>query len=233
MRRLCLGERACRPLGEIQFQQRQVEQPLARIVDDIDVQPPRAERALQERGRAVLDGDAQLADAPRALGPLRRVGGQRGQVLLVGEPWQGIVGLRLEVGAGDAPLGHGREVGQAPAGHEATHQGGDEDRLAGACQPGDAEAQGRCHQVADVGASALDGVCRNVAQVREPQDDRPSTASAWVAKTWKRRRQGSRRRAYSGSPPKSVVLQAGSWPRSSPQMPFASAAVVRGPASRR
>ena len=58
-----------------------------------------AEAALQSAAGSVLDGDAQLRDAPRALGPVGRLGGQQRQMLLVGEARHVVVGLRLEVGA--------------------------------------------------------------------------------------------------------------------------------------
>ena len=76
--------------------------------------------------------------------------GQLGQVLLVGEARHAIVGLRLEIGARDAALSHGREERQAPAGDEIAHQRGDEHRLAGAREPRDAEA----HASASSGRSA-------------------------------------------------------------------------------
>ena len=80
------------------------------------------------------------------------------QVLLVGKARDGIVGLRLEIGAGDAALGHGGKERQAPAGDEAAHQRGDEHGLARARQPRDAEPQRRRHQVEESRAGALEGV---------------------------------------------------------------------------
>ena len=68
-------------------------------------------------------------------------------MLLVGEAGHGVVGLRLEVGAGDAALGHGGKERQPSAGNQAAHQRCDENGLAGARQAGDAQPHGRRHQV--------------------------------------------------------------------------------------
>ena len=58
-------------------------------------------------------------------------------MLLVGEAGHAVVGLRLEIGAGNPPLGHGGEERQAAAGDEIAHQRGNEDGLARARQPRD------------------------------------------------------------------------------------------------
>ena len=108
--------------------------------------------------------------------PLRRVLGELGQVLLVGEARHAVVGLRLEVGARDAPLGHGGEERQPPAGDEVAHQRGDEDGLARARQPGDAQPHGRRHQIEEDRAGASEGVRRRVGEVREPHRGLPFCA---------------------------------------------------------
>jgi hypothetical protein len=96
---------------------------------------------------------------------LWRVPGEVGQVLLVGEARDCIVGLRLEVGAGDAALGHGSEKGQPPAGDQAAHEGGDEHGLARTREAGDAEPHGGRHQIGEDRARALEGVRRRAGQV--------------------------------------------------------------------
>ncbi len=58
-----------------------------------------------------------------------------------------IVGLRVEVRRDQAPLGGGREERQPPALREIADQRRDENRLAGARQAGDAEAQRGREQV--------------------------------------------------------------------------------------
>ena len=65
---------------------------------------------------------------------------QRLDVVLVLEPRQVDIGLRLQVGAGDAALGLGVEQRQAGGVDQVVHQAGDEHGLAGARQAGDAEA---------------------------------------------------------------------------------------------
>ncbi len=62
-------------------------------------------------------------------------------MVLVGEARHRVVGLRLEPGPDDAPLGGGGEHRQPDAGDEVADERGQEHRLAGARKPGDAEAQ--------------------------------------------------------------------------------------------
>ncbi len=165
---------ACRDhCREIEVEQWQVEQPLARIVDDVDVEPAGRESAAQPPGGRVLDGDAQLAQAPRALRPARRRAGQLGQVLLVGEARHAVVGLRLQIGARDAALGHGREERQPAAHQEVADERRDEHGLARAGEPGDAEAHGRRHQVGEARARLSERARRAVADVPKPHGPLP------------------------------------------------------------
>ena len=60
-------------------------------------------------------------------------------MLLIFEARHGIVGLRLEIDAQQAPLGRRVEERQPRTGDEIVHQRGDEHRLAGAREPGHAE----------------------------------------------------------------------------------------------
>ena len=198
LRRPRLFDRPARPVRERLLQQRQVDQPLAGIVDDIDMQASGPQRAPQRRGRRVLDGDAQLADAPGALRPLRRVLGEIGQVLLVSEARHAVVGLRLEVGAGDPPLGHGGKERQAAAGDEVAHQRGDEDGLARARQPRDPQAHGRRHQIEEDRACASQRVRRRAGEFREPHQD--CLSAPYVG-----RRKGPRQGANGVRPTASVV----------------------------
>ena len=161
-RRRRLLDRLGAPLLVAHVEQRQVDQPLAGIVDDVEVEPRDAEGAAQRAGGVELDGDAQLAQAPRALRPLGRIARQRLEVRLVVEARHRVVGLRLEVGALDAPLGLGHEERQAAAGDEIADERGDEDGLAGARQPGDAEPQRGRHHVGQHGAGAVPSLARGV-----------------------------------------------------------------------
>ena len=68
------GDRLARPVGIALGEQRQVEQPFAGIVDDVDVEPAAADRAGEERGRFVVDRQAQLADLA---GRIRATGAPR------------------------------------------------------------------------------------------------------------------------------------------------------------
>ena len=49
------------------LEQRQVDQPFAGIVDDVEMQLGKTDGALQQRGGSVLDRDAQLAEMRRVL----------------------------------------------------------------------------------------------------------------------------------------------------------------------
>ena len=137
-----------RPLLVAQIEQRQVEQPFARIIHDVDVERVRAERAPNRIRRLVFDGEAQLADLPRALGPARLGGRELGEVPLIVEARHRVVRLRLQIGADDARLRQRLEEGQPVAGDEVVDQRGDEHRLARARQPGYAEPQRGREEVA-------------------------------------------------------------------------------------
>ena len=160
-----LRHRLGAPLLVAHVEQRQVDQPLAGIIDDVEVEPRDAESAAQGAGRLELDGDAHLAKAAGALRPLGRIARQGVEVRLVVEARHRVVGLRLEVGALDAPLGLGHEERQPPAGDEVADQRGDEDGLAGARQPGDAEPQRGRHHVGQQGAGAMPSLARGVVQI--------------------------------------------------------------------
>ncbi len=64
-------------------------------------------------------------------------------MVLIVEARHRVVGLRLKPGAGDPPGGESFENGKTAAAGEAVNQRGDEDGLAGARQPGDAEPDRR------------------------------------------------------------------------------------------
>ncbi len=55
---------------------RKVDEPLTRIVDDIDMQPVDAERAANKIARAKRQRQAQFRDAPRTVRPACGVVGQ-------------------------------------------------------------------------------------------------------------------------------------------------------------
>ena len=123
-------------------EQRQVEKPLARIVDDIERQ-----RALIAALRLILDDEAQLADLSRRGRPLPFVD-QRVQMALVIEPRHRIIRLRRKIGARHAAGGHRFEHRETSAAQQAMNQRGDEDGLAGVRKPGDPEPDRRIEQMA-------------------------------------------------------------------------------------
>ena len=106
-----------RPFVEIEIEQRQVEQPFARIIDDIDVQPVVAKLTLPEALGFILDGDAHLAEAPGALRPGAFLAGQGGDVALIVEAGDGIVGLGFEVDPADTGFRGGVKKRQPAFGH--------------------------------------------------------------------------------------------------------------------
>jgi len=69
---------------------------------------------------------------------------------LIVEPGHRVVGLRRQPRADDAALVLRLEHRKPPAAHEAVHQRGDEDGLAGPRQAGDAESHRRIEQAAAI-----------------------------------------------------------------------------------
>ena len=122
--------RQCEALGGpllIAFvKQRQVEQPFAGVVDDIE-----RERAVCAILPLVVDDQPQFADVDRRVRPAALLD-QGADVVLIIEPWHRVVGLRLQPGAGDPPGRVWLENRKAAAAGEAVDQRRDEDGLAGA-----------------------------------------------------------------------------------------------------
>ncbi len=116
------------PIGQVH--QRQVEQPFAGIIHDIDVELSAAEIPRDEAVRLIFQGEAKLADAARAFRPGPVIGGEACEMVFIGKAGQVIIGLRFEIGPGDAALGIGFEHGQAASLGEGMNQGGDENGFA-------------------------------------------------------------------------------------------------------
>ena len=133
-----------RPLLVALVEQRQVEQPFAGIVDDVERQ--RAVRAVLP---LIVDHEPQLADVDGRVRPAPLLD-QGADVVLIVEARHRIVGLRLQPRAGDAPGGERLEHRKAAAAGEAVDQRGDEHGLAGARQPGDAEPHRRIEEAVAV-----------------------------------------------------------------------------------
>ena len=142
-------QRFARPLGVALGEQRQIEQPFARIVHDVDGQ---RRDALAPAARALeFQRDAQFGNPPRRLWPVAILARhERRQMFLIGETWHGVVWLRIEHHAPQTPFGMDakhRHVAPAlvsperPKTHEIVHQRGDEHRLARARQARHAKPQ--------------------------------------------------------------------------------------------
>jgi hypothetical protein len=138
------GEAFLRPGLEALVEERQVEQPFAGIVDDVECQ-----LAHRPRARLVFDDEPQFADLPRRLRP-DAIGEQCVEMALIVEARHCIVGLRRKMRIDDAPLVLRLEHRKAAAADEAVHQCGDEHGLARPRQPGDAEPDRRIEQAAAV-----------------------------------------------------------------------------------
>ena len=138
-RGLACGKGLARPFGVAFVEQRQVEQPFAGVVDEIELEARTP--ADPPRGALELDRKPQLGDAAGRLRPAPIRSREARLMLLVGESRHGVVRLRLEPRPHDAALGGRGQNRQARAGDQVVDQRGQEHRLARARQAGDAEAQ--------------------------------------------------------------------------------------------
>ncbi len=129
-----------RPLLVALVQQRQVEQPLAGIVDDVEGQL--AVRAVLP---LIFDHEPQLGDVGGRTRPAPFLD-QGADMVLIGEARHRVVGLRGEIGPRDPSRGIGLEHRETAAARQPMHQRGDEHGLAGARQAGDAEPHRRVEE---------------------------------------------------------------------------------------
>src|SRR2546430_10595268 len=83
-----------RPLLKTLVEQREIQQPLAGVIDDID-----GERAVGAVLSLVVDDEAQFADIRRRAWPAPLLD-QGTDVVLIGEARHGVVRLRRQPGAG-------------------------------------------------------------------------------------------------------------------------------------
>ena len=145
-RGFCGGEGLGAPCFEGLVEQGEVQQPLAGIVDDIQMQRRRAGQARQEPGRLIAEREADLADPPRAFRPDRLCARKRREMGFIIEA-RGFAVRMLAHGGGDqAPVRCGGKLRHPPARQQIGDQRGDEDGLACAAEAGDAEPQGRLEQ---------------------------------------------------------------------------------------
>ena len=129
-----------RPLLKTLVEQRQVEQPFAGIVDDIERQG-----AVGAVLPLVVDHQPQFADIDGRVRPAPLLD-QGADVVFIGKARHRVVGLRLQPGAGDPAGGERFEDRKAAAAGQAVDQRGDEHGLAGARQAGDAEPHRRIEE---------------------------------------------------------------------------------------
>ncbi len=133
-----------RPGLEAHAEQRQVEQPFAGIIDDVEHQ-----LAHRAGPRLVFDDHPQLADLAGRFRP-HAVGDKGVHMVLIIEPGHRVVGLGGEPRAGDAVLVLRLEHRKPAAAHQPVHQRGDEDGLARPRQAGDAEPHRRIEQASAI-----------------------------------------------------------------------------------
>jgi len=148
----CLGpagdpaQHRLRPAGIILPEKAKVEQPFAGIVDDVEMQPARPAQGAEDPGLGQPERQPEFADRPGAVGPVRLGSGQRRQMRLEVEARHRVVGLGLQIGRENPPLGRGAQARHPRPVHQVGHQRGDEDGLAGARQAGDAQPDHRVRQ---------------------------------------------------------------------------------------
>src|ERR1700682_2370499 len=120
------GEALGGPCLKTLVEQRQIEQPLAGIIDDVERR--RAVRAILP---LVVDDQPELADIDRRIRPAPLLD-QGADMVFIVETRHRIVGLRRKPGASDPPRGARLEDREAAATGETMNQRGDKRRLAGA-----------------------------------------------------------------------------------------------------
>ncbi len=120
-----LREALGRPLLVALVEQRQVEQPFAGIVDDVERQ-----RAVGAVVALIVDHQTQFADIDRRVRPATLLD-QGADMVLIVEARHRIIRLRLEMGPRDPPGRERLEHRKAAAAGEAVDQRGDEHGLAG------------------------------------------------------------------------------------------------------
>ena len=180
------GDRRARPVPEGLVHQRQVEQPLARIVDDVEVDGVRPGQSADQSLRRHPERQAQGGDRAGALGPVRVRAGQGVEMILVGEPRDGVVGLWLQVRREDAPFGLGAQLRHPPAVDQVGDQRGDEHGLAGAAEPRHPEPDHRvADHPADIGHRVLDAVGEAAGQTVEIQSAASSLACPRSSRSWR------------------------------------------------
>ena len=133
-----------RPLLKTLVEQRQIQQPFAGVIDDVD-----GERAVGAIVPLVVDDEAQFTDVGGRARPAPLLD-QRADMVLVGEARHRVVRLRLQPGARDTAGGIWLEYRKPSAAGQAVDQCRDEHGLARARQACDAEPHCRIEEAVAV-----------------------------------------------------------------------------------
>ena len=139
-------QRLRRPRVVAHRHQPQIEQPLAGIVHDVEMQRRWPRQAAEPAAGPVADRQPQLRDRPCGGRPARLRPRQRRHMPLEVEARHVAVGLRAQRDAFDTPVALRRQPREPPALQHVGHQRRDEHGLARAAEAGDAEAQRRLEQ---------------------------------------------------------------------------------------
>mmetsp|Transcript_10727 Transcript_10727/g.17487 ORF Transcript_10727/g.17487 Transcript_10727/m.17487 type:complete len:266 (-) Transcript_10727:25-822(-) len=137
------------PLSKALVHQAKVQQPLSRIVHNIQMHRACALKTGQQPIGPHPQRNPQLTNSPRAVRPLRRRPCHRRQMGLKIKPRHQIIGLRLQKRRLNAPFGIGHQLRHAPTIQQVRNQRGDKHRLAGARQPGHAQPYHRLKHACD------------------------------------------------------------------------------------
>src|SRR6516162_145911 len=135
------GERCARPFAKALLQKRQIEQPLTRIIDDLQGGPRRtAGNLAQELSDRICRHETQikpdLAEIDRAIRPVRTAAGHLFDIAEIGKSRQPVRLCALEIGGEQAALPHDIEkrhpVWVVDGAQEIMNQARNEHGLAGA-----------------------------------------------------------------------------------------------------
>src|SRR6185437_9978023 len=110
-------------------EKRQVEQPFAGIIDNVDTEPAAREHSVPARCGLIFDGQPQFRDGAGGLRPGPGIY-QRVDMVFILEARDGVIRLFLEEGPGNAARLLSLEKRQPSTMDQVMDEGGDEDGLA-------------------------------------------------------------------------------------------------------
>ena len=132
-------ERPLRPCLEAHLHQAEVQKPLARVIDDIEMHRPRTPQTRERPFGLDAERQAQFADPAGARGPSGLFRGQPREVGLIVKARQRVVGLGLKKCRADRAIGGRQKLGHPAPVHEVGDKRRDEDRRARPRQAGHAK----------------------------------------------------------------------------------------------